>query len=227
MTRSLLILRPIDGACRTAKNALEMGLPVIIDPLFAIKPLDWTPPPASQFDALLLTSVNAVMHAGVGLEQYKQLPVLAIGEVTANAAKQAGLNVVKTGDRGVKELLGSLQAGQYQRLLRLTGKDHIDFTPPEHIITLRHVYQARALPLGEKAHAALKEGSVIALYSPRAAKILACEMDRHGLDRSRSDIAALSPNIAKAVGSGWKMVKTAERPSDDALLSLASQLCCL
>ncbi|HEY9090104.1 uroporphyrinogen-III synthase [Parasphingorhabdus sp.] len=227
MTRSLLILRPIDGARRTAKSAEKMGLHAIVDPLFAIEPMDWAPPPASQFDALLLTSVNAVIHAGGGLAQYKQLPVLAVGDATAKAARQAGLHVVKTGDSGVKELLASLSAGQYHRLLRLTGKDHIDFTPPEHIMMLRHVYQARALPLGEKARAALHEGNVILLYSPRAAKILAGEMERHAIDRSRNDIAALSSNIAKAAGSGWKSVQTAERPTDEALLSLAGRLCCL
>src|SRR5690606_42072955 len=75
------------------------------DPLFAIKPLDWTPPPASQFDALLLTSVNAVMHAGVGLEQYKQLPVLAIGEVTANARSEEHTSELQSRENLVCRLL--------------------------------------------------------------------------------------------------------------------------
>ena len=225
MTRSLLILRPMDGARRTAKNAEQMGLSVIVDPLFVVEPLDWTPPLASEFDALLLTSANAVKHAGGQLEHYKQLPVLAVGDVTARAARQAGLNIVKTGDGGVEDLLASLPAGQYQRLLRLTGKDHVDFTPPAHILTLCHVYQSRALPLGEKALAALRQGHVILLYSPRAAKILVGEMGRLGLDRSVNDIAALSPNIAEAAGPGWKSVQAAAQPTDDALLSLAGRLC--
>lgn len=225
MTRSLLVLRPMEGARRTAENAGKMGLPVIVDPLFVVEPLDWTPPPASDFDALLLTSANAVKHAGDGLKHYKQLPVLAVGEVTANAARQAGLHVVKTGDSDMANLLASLPAGQYQRLLRLTGKDHVDLMLPDHILTLRHVYHARALSLGKKAVEALRQGQVILLYSPRAARILAGEMDRLGLDRSVNAIAALSSNIAGAAGSGWKSVQVAPRPTDDALLSLAGRLC--
>jgi uroporphyrinogen-III synthase len=33
-------------------------------PLFAIVPLDWTAPDPAQFDGLVLTSANAVRHAG-------------------------------------------------------------------------------------------------------------------------------------------------------------------
>ena len=225
--RSLLVLRPIGSARRTARAAEQRGLSVIIDPLFVVEPLDWTPPPASDFDALLLTSVNAVKYAGDGLKHYKHLPVLAVGDVTANAARQAGLDVVITGDSDMKNLLASTSAGQYSRLLRLTGKDHVDLTPRSHILTLCHVYQARALPLGENAIAALREGHVILLYSARAAKILTSEMDRLGLDRSVNDIVTLSPNIAEAAGFGWKTVQAALRPTDDALLSLAGRLCAL
>jgi len=202
-----------------------MGLSVIADPLFMVEPIDWTPPPVAQFDALLLTSANAVKHAGPHLEKYKSLPVLAVGDITATAARQAGLNVVKTSDGGMKELVASLPAGQYQKLLRLTGRDHVDITPPAHIIALCPVYQARALPLGEKAQRALRQGHVILLHSPRAAKILAGEMDRLDIDRSVNDIVALSHNVADAAGSGWESVAVAERPTDDALLSMASTLC--
>ncbi len=225
MTRSLIILRPIEGARETAEKAKKMGLSTIVDPLFEIEPIAWEAPPASQFDALMLTSANAVKYAGSALEKCRKLPVLAVGKATARIARQSGLDVAEPGGGGAEELLRSLPSGRYRKILRLTGKDHVKTTISGCELVLRRVYQARALPLGEKARAELREGHVVLLYSVRAAKTLVQEMDRLGIDRSANDIAALSPNIAEAAGDGWKTVQAAKRPTDDALLSLAGRLC--
>ncbi|GAA0479004.1 hypothetical protein GCM10009096_21240 [Parasphingorhabdus litoris] len=225
MTLSVLVLRPIEGARKTARRAEEIGLTVNIDPLFVIESMDWKAPPASDFDAVMVTSANGVQYAGAELSNYKQLPFLAVGEATAAAARQAGFNVVETGSGGAIDLLQSLPADRYSRILRLTGKDHVKLVPSGREITLCRVYQARALPLGAIAQKALRQGQVVLLYSVRAAKILITEMDRLDLDRSINYVAALSPNIAQAAGSGWKSKQIADQPTDDALLSLAGRLC--
>lgn len=225
MTMSVIILRPQDGAGETAKRARNLGLSAIIDPLFLVEPIAWSAPPPSEFDAVMLTSSNAVKHAGPTLRKYYDLPVLAVGEATAAAARDAGFNVAVTGDGGAKELLQSLPAGQFPRILRLTGKDHVKLAPSDRQITLNRVYQARALSLGQKAQAALRKGNIVLLYSVRAANILAREMERLNIDRSLNRVAALSGNIARAAGTGWKSVVAAEQPTDDALLFLAGRLC--
>lgn len=225
MNRSLVILRPADSARETAEKAEKMGLSTIVDPLFAVEPMAWAAPGASQFDALMLTSANAVKYGGSALANYLQLPVLAVGDATASAAQRAGFKVVEIGDGGADSLLQSLAPGRYPRILRLTGKDHVKTNPAGQSISLFRVYHAVALPLGEQAQAALEQGNVILLYSVRAAQILSDEMDRLGLNRAVNQVAALSPNIAQAAGSGWKNIAAAEQPSDDALLSLAGRLC--
>ncbi|WP_108811804.1 uroporphyrinogen-III synthase [Sphingorhabdus sp. Alg231-15] len=225
MTPSILILRPNDSARETAQRAALLGLTSIIDPLFVVEPLKWSAPPAQEFDALMLTSANAVTFGGKALDAYKTLPVLAVGSATAAAAEQAGFNVAVTGDRGADDLLRSLADDQYSRILRLTGKDHVRLAPSGRRIALQQVYQARALTLGDTAQAALRKGHVVLLYSVRAARILSDEMERVGLDRSVNHIVALSANIAAAAGEGWKSIQTAEEPTDDALLSLAGRLC--
>ncbi len=225
MTRSLIILRPIEAARKTAEKAEKMGLSTIVDPLFVIEPMAWDAPLDSQFDALMLTSANAVKYAGCALEKYRKLPVLAVGKATAGIARQSGLDVAEIGEGGAEELLRLLPSDRYRKILRLTGKDHVKTTISGRQLVLRRVYQARALPLGEKARAALRQGHVVLLYSVRAAKILIQELDGLGIDRSVNDIAALSPNIAEAAGDGWKTVQAAKRPTDDALLSLAGRLC--
>ncbi|QTD54479.1 uroporphyrinogen-III synthase [Parasphingorhabdus cellanae] len=225
MKRSLVILRPIDSARETENRAEKLGLSVIADPLFIIEPMEWTAPPAGQFDALMLTSANAVKYGGDMLSQYVQLPVLAVGDATAMAARQAGFTVTDIGNGGAEDLLQSLGPDRYPRILRLTGKDHVKTAASPQKLTLRRVYQAAALPLGESAQTALQQGHVVLLYSVRAAKILNDEMDRLQLERSNNDIVALSPAIAEAAGSRWKSVQAAEQPTDDALLSLAGRLC--
>ncbi len=225
MTRSLLILRPMEGAIETAGRAENLGLSSIVDPLFVIEPMEWSAPAASQYDALMLTSANAIKYGGNKLQEYAQLPVLAVGEATAAAARDAGFHVAATGDSGAVQLLESSGASQFNHILRLTGKDHVKTDSSFQQVTLCRVYHARELPLGGKAQAALQQGQVILLYSVRAARILAAEVDLLQLDRSLHDIAALSPNVAQASGKGWKSVQSPESPTDDALLSLAGRLC--
>jgi uroporphyrinogen-III synthase len=225
MSCSLLILRPTEGALETAKRAKDQGLQTIIDPLFVIEPMAWSALAASQYDALMLTSANAIKYGGHKLLEYSQLPVLAVGEATAAAARNAGFQVADTGNGGAAQLLQSPGTSQFSHILRLTGKDHVKTEAATQQITVRQVYQARALPLGDTAQAALRQRQIILLYSVRAAKILAAESDRLQLDRSLHDVAALSPNVAQAAGKGWKSVQAAESPTDDALLSLAGRLC--
>ena len=225
MTLPFLILRPVETASKTAKRVQEMGLVAVIDPLFSVEKLAWTAPPPSDFDALMLTSANAVKYAGEAIERYKDLPVLAVGNATADAAGKCGFKIGVTGQGGVDELLSALPDGSYVRILRLSGQDFVEGVSPSRQITLRKTYQARQLSLGKKARIVLGQGCLVLLFSVRAVRTLEKEMDRLGLDRNLSCIAALSDSIAVAAGTEWKSVHTADRPSEDALLSLAAGLC--
>ena len=54
---------------------------------------------------------------------------------------------------------------------------------------------------------------------------LADAADRMGLNRASIQIAAISAAAARAAGTGWARIETAERPTDEALLALAERLC--
>lgn len=225
MTLPLLILRPQEAAERTVARAKALGLSVIADPLFRVEPLDWTLPDHLGCDALMITSSNAIRHGGPQLEQVRNLPVLAVGEATADAARAAGFRVAIVGTGGVDALWDAASGKGYHRILRLTGAHFVKTNPSPAALTIRQVYRSRACPLGKQALRVLSSGAVILLYSPRAAKILTDRMQAAQLDPSSSAIAALSPNVARAAGDGWGAVETADRPSEDALLSLAVRLC--
>src|SRR5687767_8581448 len=88
--RRLAILRPEPGASATVSRAAAIGLDAFAMPLFEIEPLAWEAPEPTAFDALLLTSANAVRCGGQALERLRGLPVHAVGEATAEAARRAG-----------------------------------------------------------------------------------------------------------------------------------------
>jgi uroporphyrinogen-III synthase len=217
MTR-VIVLRPEPGASETVARAAALGLDVVAIPLFRIEPLEWQVPDPAQFDALLLTSANAVRFGGSGLAALRGLRVHAVGEATATAARSAGFDVASVGDAGVEGLLASLDPKL--RLLHLAGEDRVPTSLPIEAIA---VYRSTAIGVPEQLKTA--EEAVVLLHSPRAGAALADAADRLGLDRASMRIAAISPAAAEAAGSGWGAVESAPRPTDDALLALAGRLC--
>lgn len=209
--KPLLILRPEPGASATAASAIALGLEVRRSPLFAPEPLAWTMPDVA-FDALLLTSANAVRLAST----LPSLPVHAVGDATAAAARAAGLEVLTIGEGGVEALLGGLPEGL--RLLHLAGEERILPANPRQRISSVAVYRMAPLPLPD---AATLEGSVALVHSPAAGRRLAEAEVR----RASVRIAAISPAAASACGPGWDRCEAATAPTDSALLSLAAKLC--
>src|SRR3546814_3001824 len=92
------LLRPEPGNAVTAAAVAAMGLMAIRLPLFEVRAIAWAAPDPGGFDALVLTSANAVRLGGIGLDRFKALPVHAVGGATAAAAAQAGFSVVAVGE---------------------------------------------------------------------------------------------------------------------------------
>ncbi len=213
--RRLFILRPEPGASATVEDARSMGLDAVPMPLFQIEPIEWEAPEAAGFDGILLTSANAVRHAGDKLQSLRGLPAYAVGEATGEAARQAGFDIASTGDAGVGRLLGSIESDL--KLLHLCG-EHRTLVEAKQAITAVPVYRSAELPgpdVGEFTRQA------VALHSPRAGTRLAELVT----DRSSIRIAAISEAAAAAAGEGWEACESAERPDDRALLALAARLC--
>jgi len=212
MTR-VLVLRPEPGASETVERARELGLKAIAIPLFEIEPLPWETPDAAGFDGLLLTSANAVRGAGNQLQSLRGLRAYAVGEATAEAAREAGFDIAATGDSGVDRLLDSIDPNL--KLLHLSGQERRDPENARQTITPLIVY--RAVPI----EAELPDSGVALIHSPRAGRRLA----ELAINRGNIAIASISAAAAEAVGDGWLEVEAAEQPNDNALLALAERLC--
>ena len=212
--RRVIVLRPGPGASETLARARELGLDATAVPLFEIEAADWKMPEGA-FDGVLLTSANAVREAGDELQKLRGLPAYAVGEATAEAARDAGFDVAATGGDGVERLLGSIEPDL--RLAHLCGADRKDYSGARQQITPVVVYRSRAIDadLGDVS------GSVILVHSPRAGERLAKLVE----NRSHIAVAVISEAAADTVGGGWESVAVADKPSDEALLALAIDLC--
>jgi uroporphyrinogen-III synthase len=200
-----------------------MGLTPVVAPLFTVRPLAWEAPAAERFDAVMLTSANAVRHGGSGLHAFLHLPCYAVGEATAAAAGGAGFGMVRSGDADAAALLERMAADGIGRALHLCGRERRADHHASVQVTVVPVYATEPTGgLTDAARLAIEDGAVALLHSPRAAMRFAALA---GDARSKVAVAAISSAAAAAAGGGWRAAAAAAEPTDAALLELAAKLC--
>lgn len=216
-TLPLIILRPEPGASATAIRAEARGLTVIKCPLFVVEPVAWDAPDPRDFDRLLLTSANAVRHAGAALAALRALPCWCVGDATAAAARSAGLSVERVGTSDAAALLAA--APQHHRLLWLTGEQHTE--KPQYFgagSSVACVYRTRTLAINPET---LNRPAVALVHSERAARRLA----EVGQVKGQVALVAISPAVAAAAGDGWREAWWSDIPNDTEMLAIAAKLC--
>lgn len=157
-----------------------LGIDAVSCPALTISPLK-TAQPDGEFDALLITSRHAL-----SADLPETLPVIAIGEETANLAREHGLYVVHTG----KSNLQGMDLSAYKNILYPCARQP-SLVPDN--ATKWPVYESI-----ENAGFAIPEGiETICIFSARAAKYIAPMCQKHHHVICLSDIIA---NILKNQG---------------------------
>ena len=213
-----VVLRPEPGAARTAGRLEALGVVVQRCPLFVVKPVAWTPPDPTRHDALLLTSANAVRHAGSGLQALSTLPVLAVGAATAAAARAAGLTVIASGVSDAAAVVDHGRALGFARPLHLAGRDRMGAVADAITVYASDPIEPDAAAVQAWA------GRIALLHSPRAARRFAGLVDQHRIGREQVGVAALSAAVADAAGGGWATRAVADRPDDAGLAALVAPM---
>lgn len=216
--KPLAVLRPEPGNAATSARIAAGGGVALALPLFEVRSLPWTPPPAARFDALFLTSANAVRHAGAALASYRDVPVFAVGNATAASAQAAGLTVAAVGDGDAVALAALAKEHGVRAALHLTSRDRTHASLPGVVVTIA-VYASETTEPTTKQLAALA-GAVTLIHSPRAGTRLA----EIAPDRSATCIAAISPAALATAGAGWAAAAVAEQPNDESLIAAALAL---
>ncbi|RZV34835.1 MAG: uroporphyrinogen-III synthase [Sphingomonadaceae bacterium] len=224
MSVPLVVLRPEPGLTATLIAAFERGLSARGMPLAVVEPRNWRAPSVA-FAGILIGSANAVRSAGPELAKVAHLPVLAVGEASAQAAIAAGLEVEQVGEGSLQDLVNNLNSGP-RHLLRLAGETHLHLDLPDNItVTTRITYTVHYSAPTKAQAALLREGSLVMLHSGEMARHFSQQCEALEIDKSSLTIAALAPRIAEMAGPGWSSVHIAPSRSDGALLDLAARLC--
>ena len=222
MTRRVAVLRPEPGNAATVARVRAAGLEAMALPLFAVRSLDWVVPAPAAHDALLFTSANAVRRGGQALTALRSLPVFAVGEKTAAAARLAGFDVMATGDDNATAILSIARTHGYHRMLHVGARERA-LVVADPVTAAIAVYASDALPVEQGAIAQLA-GTVALLHSARAARRFAELVETAGIARREIAVSAISHAVADAAGTGWAGLAIATRPDDETLIAAARSL---
>jgi len=217
----LIVTRPEPGNSVTVERARAAGFDARAMPLFAARPLDWTPPLAADFDALLLTSASAVRLAGPGLASLSSLPVHAVGTATAETARAAGLTVAMTGTSDAQQLLDGMASQNIRSILWLCGRDRTAFEVGGAAITPLPCYAVDRIAPPDEWAGLIAAPAMLLAHSVRAAGYIS---ELVGVARGHLALVAISPKVAAAAGEGWGDVANAGQPDDAAMLAQAHAL---
>lgn len=195
------------------------GQPILQAPLMRIVTCGDMPDPG-RAAALIFTSRNGVA-AFAARSAVRGIPCYAVGEATARAARQAGLDAVSAGgdaDALVENILADHVSGE---LLHVRG-EHAAGDVAERLrqagLGVREVilYRQKRVAPPEDLVSVLggEEAIVVPLFSPRSARIFF----ETGPVRAPVVVVAISRNTAEAVPcAGARMVIIAARPDARAI----------
>lgn len=230
--RQVLVTRPEPGGEETAARLRALGLTPVLAPALVLQPRPFAAPRAQ---AILITS-----RAAARALRPMPLPLLAVGEASATAARDAGFADV-TAAAGTAADLARLAAErlhpQAGPLLLAVGEGYAldlaaDLRARGFRILRRIAYRAvPALTLPEACHETLSRGTPgkILFHSPRSAAcaITLLQAAGHAATLAGMEAFAISQRVADAAAAAiapltFRAVHVAGRPSEDALLALLS-----
>lgn len=234
--RTVLVTRPRAEAEALARRIEACGNAALIEPLMEIRFLPDVAVDLAGVRALAFTSANGVRALIHALPHAPDtgLPVFAVGDATARAARAAGFARVTTGGGDVESLArtiahdadasagailhvaGRERAGDLIALLSVAG------LPARRVV----LYAAETvMELSPATRTALAAGKVddIVIFSPRTARQFVTLIRRADLMHAaaRLRLVALSARVAKAASDlHFASVAVAPRPEQDALIGL-------
>jgi uroporphyrinogen-III synthase len=228
-----LITRPEPGAAATAVRVAALGWQPVLAPALLLSSLPIAPAPEAR--AVLVPSAAALPSLAESCPP--GLPVLAVGEGTAAAARNAGFTdvIAAEGDALSLAALAGARLDTAGPVLLASGQGYgddlaADLAARGFAVIRRDAYVAtEATTLPEAARDALAEGRIrVALFfSPRSARSTLSLMREAGLCGAATGIRALalSRRVAEALcgapgNLSWGGLDVAPRPDQEALLAL-------
>lgn len=227
----VVVTRAEPGASATAARLAALGHAPLLAPMLTIEAVA-ADPSLDGVQAVLFTSSNGTRAFARAVSR-RDLPVLCVGEATADAARAAGFATVHSADGDVgalAALAAALLKPEAGKLLHAAGADLAGdlagaLRTRGFAVEIRTYYRALTSPrLPDMIDKALSDSppmiDAVLFHSARAAAAFTGQVQqREGL--ARIDALCLSEAVADAVrGATWQRVLIAARPQEEALLAL-------
>ncbi len=229
----VLVTRPEPAAERTAATLIARGHEAWKVPLMQIEPI--AADLSGNWSAVIITSAHApvAIADNPARKALRKLPLFAVGERSAQAAREAGFaNVMSAGGdvRDLVQLLRERKADVSAPLLYLAGEeraaDLIGQLAARGIAAeMRVVYRAVAAPFPDELVAALEAGDVQAVLHFSRGSVENYLSGAREADIAEQALAVrhycLSAQVAEPlIAVGAKRVAVASRPEEAALVEL-------
>jgi len=233
----LLLTRPQEDSSPLATRLAERGHETLVEPLLTIRPDLTAPLELDGVAGLLFTSANGVRAFALRSER-RDLPAYAVGEATAQAARELGFASVETAGGNVESLArlvgerrrpedgallhaaGSVTAGDLAGALRDGGFE----------VRRAVLYAAEPVhALSQACATALREGRLDAavFYSPRTATAFVTLVQAAGLAesvRSMTLVGMSEAVIEAGKALPWARAVAAASPDEPAMLETIERL---
>lgn len=228
MRARLLVTRPDEDAARLAADLVALGFSVDTAPMLSIRLLPVPDFSLEGVAALLVTSANG-LRAFVSQSSARDLPVYAVGEASARAARAAGFRDVQAAGGDVHSLAALVQQlarPEAGRLLHVAGEtlagdlkgllEAAGFAVSR--VTLYAADPAPAFPAAVAHQLSDSAYDGVLFFSPRTAATFATL--GAGMALQKTAAFCLSAAVAQAVASlPWRRILVAAEPSEAALLA--------
>ena len=229
---AVLVTRPHPDNEATARALRERGFDVVLAPMLRYEALPLTDALGADFDAVIVTSANALRAVEAELGGLLKLPLFAVGDHTASEARRLGFAEVisAAGDAGrLRDLLRKRGKGKKaKRLLYLAGSDLSrdlagELSEYGFEVVTETTYRMVALPtLSNETREAFAANEVEAVlhYSRRSARAFLEAARAVGVEISALAVppCCISANVAAILHeAGALQVLAAASPDENAL----------
>ncbi len=230
----LIVTRPEPDNERTAAELRARGHEVMLAPMLRVEPVIDADLGSGSWAAVLITSANGARaiasHRRSG--ELRALPVLAVGQASATAAREADFSDVTSadGDGGdLARLAAARFAGAAKPLLYLSGEERARDLGAElaasglQVATVVIYRTVKAAALPEKVRAALAAGAVdgVLHFSRRSVEsYLDCARDGPALQPIHYCLSARAAEPLQAAGAS--RIRVAAKPDEAGMLALVT-----
>ncbi len=228
----ILVTRPAPDGERTAATLRELGYEVLAAPLMQVKPI--VADVAGAWSAVIISSANAIRALDAPqIASLEKLPLFAVGQRSADAAREAGFNDVRSANGNADDLIRLVAAShtkQTATYLYLAGENRaadVEGELAKRGIKARtmSVYENVTLDYPPELVGALHHRKVDAVlhFSRRSAENYVNGAKAAGIE----DMArvpkhfALSAQVAEPLrAAGVGQIRVAPEPNEAALLAI-------